>query len=161
MAGRKRTPDMQTLPVRMEIVGVEKRKGISKYYVYVIQVTCRDGSHYTINRRYRQFDELQRLLDQRFPVEAGELNPKERILPTLPGKLYLSRSAVREVTDKRLPLLNSYLQQLFSLPNNIRYDSIVKNFSRQTPQERENNRHDNKGPTGHPSKPIRCLLLCI
>lgn len=55
--------------------------------MYIIQVTCRDGSKYTINRRYRQFNEMQRLLDQRFPVEAGEFNPKERILPTLPGKI--------------------------------------------------------------------------
>ena len=55
--------------------------------LYVVQVTCRNGSQYTIFRRYRQFDEMQRLLEQRFPVEAGEFNQKERVLPHLPGKV--------------------------------------------------------------------------
>ena len=55
--------------------------------VYVIKVTCRDGSHYLIFRRYRQFDEMQKHLEQRFPVEAGDFNQKERILPNLPGRL--------------------------------------------------------------------------
>ena len=54
--------------------------------MYVIRVTARDGSSYHIGRRYRQFDEMQRLLEQRFPVEAGEFSQKERILPILPGK---------------------------------------------------------------------------
>ena len=53
----------------------------------MIHVKCRAGSQYTINRRYRQFDEMQRLLEQRFPVEAGEFSQKERILPTLPGEI--------------------------------------------------------------------------
>ena len=54
--------------------------------IYTIQVTCRNGERYTIFRRYRQFDEMQRLLEQRFPVEAGEFSQKDRILPTLPGE---------------------------------------------------------------------------
>ena len=87
----------------------------------MIRVTGRDGSQYRIGRRYKQFDEMQRLLEQRFPVEAGEFSRSERILPSLPGKVYLARSAVREVTDKRLPQLNSYLQvgSLFLKPLSI------------------------------------------
>lgn len=53
--------------------------------VYLIHVTCQNGLQYYINRRYRQFDELQHLLEHRFPVEAGEFHQRERILPTLPG----------------------------------------------------------------------------
>lgn len=52
-------------------------------------MTCRNGSNYKIHRRYRQFDEMQRHLEQRFPVEAGEFSQKERILPKLPGKVAL------------------------------------------------------------------------
>ena len=59
--------------------------------MYVIRVTCRDRSSYIIHRRYRQFDEMQRHLEQRFPVEAGEFSQKERILPTLPGKSALAK----------------------------------------------------------------------
>lgn len=158
---KKKQVDRDTLPVQLKITDVEKKKGLSKYYVYVIQVTCRNGSHYVISRRYRQFDEMQKLLEQRFPVEAGEFSQKERILPILPGKLYLSRSAVREVTDKRLPLLNSYLQRLFSLADNIRYDSIVKSFTRQTPQDRERYGETTTAPTTTTttaSKPLRPAL---
>ena len=152
----------------------------------MIRVTCRDGSQYLIGRRYKRFDEMQRLLEQRFPVEAGEFSRKERILQTLPGepalsrplarpypppgKLYLERSAVREVTDKRLPQLNSYLQvdssstssddggslsppqHLFSLPDNIRHDSIVKAFARQTPQDRQAHSHSSSQPPAKPSR---------
>ncbi|CAI8026135.1 Neutrophil cytosol factor 4 [Geodia barretti] len=96
---------------------------------------------------------MQKLLEKRFPVEAGEFSQKERILPTLPGKLYLSRSAVREVTDKRLPQLNSYLQHLISLPDNIRYDSIVKAFTRQTPQDRDNHSQASKLLSAKPARP--------
>lgn len=48
------------------------------------------------------------------------------------AKKYLGRSAIREVTEKRLPLLNTYLQSLFSLPDKIRYDTIVTGFTRPT-----------------------------
>lgn len=60
--------------------------------LYVIRVTCRDRSRYIIRRRYRQFDEMQKHLEQRFPVEAGEFSQKERILPNLPGKAALATS---------------------------------------------------------------------
>lgn len=59
--------------------------------LYVIRVTC-DRSRYIIRRRYRQFDEMQKHLEQRFPVEAGEFSQKERILPNLPGKAALATS---------------------------------------------------------------------
>lgn len=45
-----------------------------------------------INRRYQQFDEMQRHLEHRFPIQAGEFSQKERILPTLPGKVALATS---------------------------------------------------------------------
>lgn len=65
------------------------------------------------------------------------MNPKDRILPDLPSKIYLGRSNVREVTDKRVPLLNEYLKSLFALPNNIRYDSIVMAFTKPTSEDQK------------------------
>ena len=74
--------------------------------------------------------------------------------------MYVGRSAVRDVADKRLPLLNEYLkvskwqqgdpflphaclstlfsllkQALFELPDKIRYDTIVHAFVRQTNED--------------------------
>lgn len=51
---------------------------------------------------------------------------------SVPAKKYFGRSAIREVTDRRLPLLNSYLQGLVALPDKIRYDTIVTGFVRAT-----------------------------
>ena len=127
-------------------------------------------------------------------------SPLPACLPAA-GKVYLSRSAVREVTDKRLPLLNSYLQvglqpischmktisnvclvmlwslcevcfsnrqHLFSLADNIRYDSIVKAFTRKSQQDKQSTYHGNQTgchghqgskatPTSHPNKPLRSV----
>jgi hypothetical protein len=53
-------------------------------------------------------------------------------VPASAAKKFIGRSAVREVTEKRLPMLNSYLLNLLSLPDKIRYDSIVMAFTRAT-----------------------------
>ena len=91
--------------VKLEILDVEKVKGLSNYYVrepmsctappcdgdvvpcqaYIIKVVCQDGSSYHIYRRYSQFDEVQNALEKRFPIEAGSINARERVLPRLPG----------------------------------------------------------------------------
>ena len=64
---------------------VEKRKGLSNYYLYIMVVSRRNGQKYTIQRRYREFNDLQTRLEERFPIEAGSIHPKDRTLPTLPG----------------------------------------------------------------------------
>ena len=49
-------------------------------------MTCQNGRHYYIYRRYRTFHEMQQRLEQRFLVEAGSLRAKDRTLPCLPGE---------------------------------------------------------------------------
>ena len=48
-------------------------------------MTLNTGYKYIIYRRYRQFNELESLLDDRFVIDAGSVNIKDRILPDLPG----------------------------------------------------------------------------
>lgn len=135
---RKRwNPELESPPIRLEIIDVEKRKGLSNYYAYIIIVTRSDGSKYIIHRRYSQFHEMHSHLEDRFPIEAGAISAKDRTLPSLPGKIFFGRSAVRDVTDKRLPHLNSYLKTLFELPDKIRYDSIVMAFVRPTSEDKK------------------------
>lgn len=110
------------------------------------------------------------LLDDRFVIDAGSINIKERILPDLPGKIYLGRSAVRDVAQKRLPELNTYLKNLLALPPNISRDSIVVSFLRQTAKDGKeytgnkpmkgaaaantsSNNNVVKRPPEHPNKP--------
>lgn len=96
--------------VNLEIVDVEKIKGLFKYYVrithastlthkthsqhthtnihtqlYIIHVTCKDGGSHKIRRRYKQFDDVQNALEKRFPIEAGSIKSTDRTLPILPG----------------------------------------------------------------------------
>ena len=78
---------MQALPHSVDIVDCEKRRGASRFYAYVIEVTRRDGSKYYIYRRYRQFHKMSTRLEERFPIEAGSLRASDRTLPTLPGCL--------------------------------------------------------------------------
>ena len=76
---------VQLLPQRVEIVDCEKKRGRTRYYAYVIEVTRKDKSKYYIFRRYRQFDKMVTRLEERFPIEAGSLRASDRTLPTLPG----------------------------------------------------------------------------
>ncbi|XP_064407065.1 neutrophil cytosol factor 4-like [Halichondria panicea] len=150
--------------VKLEIYDVEKVRGMSKFYLYLIQATCKDGSRYNIRRRYRQFDEVYNSLEKRFPIEAGFIKAKERILPDLPGKVIFGRSAVKDLAEKRLPALNSYLKKLMSLSDKIRYDSIVLAFTKPTPEDltiSPSNGHAKSGKPERPAPPSKPALPTI
>lgn len=56
------------------------------FQLYILKVLCKDGSSYFIYRRYSQFDEMERALEKRFPIEAGAIKVTDRTLPQLPSK---------------------------------------------------------------------------
>lgn len=89
-----------------------------------------------------------------------------KILFVFAGKKLFGRSAIREVTDRRLPLLNTYLQKLLVLPDKIRYDSIVTSFAKPTSDDQAHPytgnqaykmRHTTKPdrPAGPPTRPVK------
>ncbi|CAH1273861.1 NCF4 [Branchiostoma lanceolatum] len=127
---RGATPD--NVAVAAKIIDLEKRRGITNYYLYVTEVTLNNSSSYQIFRRYSQFDALQADLVARFPIEAGDINAKDRVLPSLPGKIFFGRSAIREVAERRLPELNKYMKELLSLDPKISRDPDVRLFFSQT-----------------------------
>ena len=57
------------------------------FQVYVICVTWSDQAVTVVYRRYSQFFSLQNKLLDKFPVEGGDWDPSERIIPFLPGKI--------------------------------------------------------------------------
>jgi len=69
-----------------------------------------DGERYRILRRYSEFHALQLKLIENFPLESGQNNPNQRILPTIPGKVLFGRSQTHEVAEQRLPELNVYIK---------------------------------------------------
>ena len=92
--------------VDAEIVDLEKKKELRKYYVkgqavphssesngfvsawqvYVIEVSVKHGPKHIVYRRYNQFHNLSQILEERYPIEAGYIDIKDRTLPTLPGE---------------------------------------------------------------------------
>nr|XP_056705259.1 SH3 and PX domain-containing protein 2A isoform X3 [Euleptes europaea] len=117
------------------VVDVEKRRNPSKHYVYIIKVTWSDSTCQTIYRRYSKFFDLQMQLLDKFPIEGGQKDPKQRIIPFLPGKILFRRSHIRDVAVKRLKPIDEYCRALVKLPPHISQCDEVFRFFETRPED--------------------------
>ncbi|XP_053167849.1 SH3 and PX domain-containing protein 2A isoform X2 [Hemicordylus capensis] len=117
------------------VVDVEKRRNPSKHYVYIIKVTWSDSTCQTIYRRYSKFFDLQMQLLDKFPIEGGQKDPKQRIIPFLPGKILFRRSHIRDVAVKRLKPIDEYCRALVRLPPHISQCDEVFRFFESRPED--------------------------
>ncbi|XP_066475837.1 SH3 and PX domain-containing protein 2A isoform X5 [Tiliqua scincoides] len=117
------------------VVDVEKRRNPSKHYVYIIKVTWSDTTCQTIYRRYSKFFDLQMQLLDKFPIEGGQKDPKQRIIPFLPGKILFRRSHIRDVAVKRLKPIDEYCRALVRLPPHISQCDEVFRFFESRPED--------------------------
>ncbi|XP_047557366.1 SH3 and PX domain-containing protein 2A isoform X2 [Lutra lutra] len=117
------------------VVDVEKRRNPSKHYVYIINVTWSDSTSQTIYRRYSKFFDLQMQLLDKFPIEGGQKDPKQRIIPFLPGKILFRRSHIRDVAVKRLKPIDEYCRALVRLPPHISQCEEVFRFFEARPED--------------------------
>ncbi|XP_012625958.1 SH3 and PX domain-containing protein 2A isoform X3 [Microcebus murinus] len=117
------------------VVDVEKRRNPSKHYVYIINVTWSDSTSQTIYRRYSKFFDLQMQLLDKFPIEGGQKDPKQRIIPFLPGKILFRRSHIRDVAVKRLKPIDEYCRALVRLPPHISQCDEVFRFFEARPED--------------------------
>ncbi|XP_069316036.1 SH3 and PX domain-containing protein 2A isoform X2 [Eulemur rufifrons] len=117
------------------VVDVEKRRNPSKHYVYIINVTWSDSTSQTIYRRYSKFFDLQMQLLDKFPIEGGQKDPKQRIIPFLPGKILFRRSHIRDVAVKRLKPIDEYCRALVRLPAHISQCDEVFRFFEARPED--------------------------
>ncbi|XP_003787243.1 SH3 and PX domain-containing protein 2A isoform X2 [Otolemur garnettii] len=117
------------------VVDVEKRRNPSKHYVYIINVTWSDSTCQTIYRRYSKFFDLQMQLLDKFPIEGGQKDPKQRIIPFLPGKILFRRSHIRDVAVKRLKPIDEYCRALVRLPPHISQCDEVFRFFEARPED--------------------------
>ncbi|KAI6653231.1 hypothetical protein LOD99_3756 [Oopsacas minuta] len=124
-SGKTIDPDAHYTPCAAVITDVEKRRGISKYYVYIIEVTTQGNLKYNVYRRYAQFFEMHQNLTDSCTSEQA------KSIPLLPPKIYFGRSAVREVATERMPLLNDFLNRLISKPDLLR-KGCVRDFLMQS-----------------------------
>eukprot|EP00800_Vazella_pourtalesii_P007333 TRINITY_DN1979_c1_g1_i1.p1 TRINITY_DN1979_c1_g1~~TRINITY_DN1979_c1_g1_i1.p1 ORF type:complete len:379 (+),score=80.24 TRINITY_DN1979_c1_g1_i1:34-1137(+) len=119
-SGKLIDPEAKYAPVSAVITDTEKRRGASKYYIYIVEVTTQGNLRYNVYRRYAQFFEMHHDLTESC---SGEL---AKNIPMLPPKIYFGRSAVREVATERLPLLNDFLSRLMSKPDLLSKSSVVQ-----------------------------------
>ncbi|XP_075697209.1 SH3 and PX domain-containing protein 2A isoform X2 [Rhinoderma darwinii] len=114
---------------------VQKRRNPSKHYVYIIKVTWLDSTQHVIYRRYSKFFDLQMQVLDKFPIEAGQKDPKQRIIPFLPGKILFRRSHIRDVAVKRLKPIDEYCRALVKLPAHISRCEEVLRFFEARPED--------------------------
>ncbi|XP_032869122.1 neutrophil cytosol factor 4 [Amblyraja radiata] len=120
------------VPVSAHVADVEQAKGISAYFMFVIQVKQKGDGRYFIFRRYRQFHSLQAKLRGKFDPENNK-NFNTCVLPALPGKVYLGNK--QEIAEKRIHELNIYMKKLLALPAWILLDADLRIFFYQTTED--------------------------
>ncbi|NWX95362.1 SPD2B protein, partial [Nothoprocta ornata] len=103
--------------------------------VYIIKVTWSNGSTEVIYRRYSKFFDLQMQMLDKFPMEGGQKDPKQRIIPFLPGKILFRRSHIRDVAVKRLIPIDEYCKALIQLPPYISQCEEVLQFFETRPDD--------------------------
>ncbi|KAM4676400.1 SH3 and PX domain-containing protein 2B isoform 2-T2 [Discoglossus pictus] len=115
--------------VQVSVQDVQKRRTPNKHYVYIIKVTWSNGATEVIYRRYSKFFDLQMQMLDKFPVEGGQKDPKQRIIPFLPGKILFRRSHIRDVAVRRLIPIDEYCKALVRLPPYIsQCDDVLQFF---------------------------------
>ncbi|NXG41751.1 SPD2B protein, partial [Psilopogon haemacephalus] len=102
---------------------------------YIIKVTWSNGSTEVIYRRYSKFFDLQMQMLDKFPMEGGQKDPKQRIIPFLPGKILFRRSHIRDVAVKRLIPIDEYCKALIQLPPYISQCEEVLQFFETRPDD--------------------------
>ncbi|PKK28175.1 SH3 and PX domain-containing protein 2A, partial [Columba livia] len=110
-------------------------RGRLQKVVYIINVTWSDLTSQIIYRRYSKFFDLQMQLLDKFPIEGGQKDPKQRIIPFLPGKILFRRSHVRDVAVKRLKPIDEYCRALVRLPPHISQCDEVFRFFEARPED--------------------------
>ncbi|XP_062044668.1 SH3 and PX domain-containing protein 2B [Lepus europaeus] len=121
--------------VEVKVLDVQKRRVPNKHYVYIIRVTWSSGSTEAIYRRYSKFFDLQMQMLDKFPMEGGQKDPKQRIIPFLPGKILFRRSHIRDVAVKRLVPIDEYCKALIQLPPYISQCDEVLQFFETRPED--------------------------
>ncbi|KAG4304408.1 hypothetical protein PORY_002118 [Pneumocystis oryctolagi] len=93
-------------------------------YQYLVYAEMENSCYRNLFRYYEDFYNLQVMLLDEFPVEAGRTG-KRRILPYMPIPLSYVDD---QISQRRCIDLDTYLRDLCRLPSYIRKSSLVTNF---------------------------------
>ncbi|KAM5328974.1 neutrophil cytosol factor 1 [Glossophaga mutica] len=98
------------------LLGFEKRFVPSQHYVYMFLVKWQDLSEKVVYRRFTEIYEFHKTLKEMFPIEAGDINSENRIIPHLPAPRWFDG---QRTTESRQGTLTEYCNTLMGLPVKI------------------------------------------
>uniref|UniRef100_A0A452DHY1 Neutrophil cytosolic factor 1 n=1 Tax=Bos taurus TaxID=9913 RepID=A0A452DHY1_BOVIN len=114
------------------LLGFEKRFVPSQHYVYMFLVKWQDLSEKVVYRRFTEIYEFHKILKEMFPIEAGDINPENRIIPHLPAPRWYDG---QRVAESRQGTLTEYCSTLMSLPVKISRCPHLLNFFKVRPDD--------------------------
>ncbi|XP_035035471.1 neutrophil cytosol factor 1 [Hippoglossus stenolepis] len=124
---------MEKIYVRhVELLGFEKRDFPTVHYVYLLMMKWSDLSEKLIYRTYPEIHTLHKSLKEMFPIEAGQIEKKDRIIPSLPSPRWVDS---QKSTETRQSTLSDYCQSLINLPPHISRCTLLSHFYQVRPED--------------------------
>lgn len=124
---------MEQIYVRhVELLGFEKRDAPSQHYVYLMMVKWSDLSEKLIYRTYPEIHTIHKSLKEMFPIESGQIERKDRIIPSLPAPRWVDS---QKSTETRQSTLADYCLSLVNLPPHISRCSLLTAFFKVRPED--------------------------
>ncbi|XP_060029511.1 neutrophil cytosol factor 1 isoform X1 [Erinaceus europaeus] len=114
------------------LLGFEKRFVPSQHYVYMFLVKWQDLSEKVVYRRFTEIYEFHKMLKEMFPIEAGDINPENRIIPHLPAPRWFDG---QRAAESRQGTLAEYCSALLGLPTKISRCPHLLGFFKVRPED--------------------------
>ncbi|XP_023570244.1 neutrophil cytosol factor 1 [Octodon degus] len=114
------------------LLGFEKRFVPSQHYVYMFLVKWQDLSEKVVYRKFTEIYEFHKMLKEMFPIEAGEINPENRIIPHLPAPRWFDG---QRAAESRQGTLSEYCAAIMALPPKISRGPHVLGFFKVRPED--------------------------
>uniref|UniRef100_A0A3B4XZI1 Neutrophil cytosolic factor 1 n=1 Tax=Seriola lalandi dorsalis TaxID=1841481 RepID=A0A3B4XZI1_SERLL len=124
---------MEQIYVRhVELLGFEKREVPSQHYVYLLMVKWSDLSEKLIYRTYPEIHTFHKSLKEMFPIESGQIEKRDRIIPSLPAPRWVDS---QKSTETRQSTLADYCHSLINLPPHISRCKHLTAFFKVRPED--------------------------
>ncbi|XP_036164573.1 neutrophil cytosol factor 1 [Myotis myotis] len=114
------------------LLGFEKRYAPSQHYVYMFLVKWQDLSEKLVYRRFTEIYEFHKTLKEMFPIEAGDINREDRIIPHLPAPRWFDG---QRAAENRQGTLTEYCNALMGLPVKISRCPLLLDFFKVRPDD--------------------------
>ncbi|XP_066491970.1 neutrophil cytosol factor 1 [Tiliqua scincoides] len=116
----------------IELLGFEKRFFPNQHYVYMFLVKWQDLSEKVVYRKFTEIYDFHRTLKEMFPIESGDINMENRIIPHLPAPRWFEG---QKMTKTRQGTIAEYSLALINLPRKIARCGHVLDFFKVRPDD--------------------------